>query len=165
MSRTHIACTVNGDEVEFLTEDDTTLLDALRDEVGLTGVKEGCDTGDCGACSVILDGNLTCACLVFAPEAQGSTVVTVEGIAEGSNLHPLQQCFLEGAALQCGVCTPGFLVAAKALLDHNPHPTETEVRYALAGNLCRCTGYDKIIRAVLTAAEHAALETTGSQGD
>jgi aerobic carbon-monoxide dehydrogenase small subunit len=153
MSRTHITCIVNGDEVEFLTEQDTSLLDALRDEVGLTGAKEGCGTGDCGACSVILNGDLTCSCLVFAPEVNGGTVVTVEGIAQGDKLHPLQQCFLEGAALQCGICTPGFLVAAKALLDHNPHPTETEVRYALAGNLCRCTGYDKIIRAVLTAAE------------
>jgi carbon-monoxide dehydrogenase small subunit len=160
MSRTHVTCTVNGDEVEFLTQDDTSLLDALRDEVGLTGVKEGCGTGDCGACSILLDGGLTCSCLVFAPEAQGATVVTVEGIAQGSQLHPLQQCFLEGAALQCGICTPGFLVAAKALLDHNPHPTETEVRYALAGNLCRGTGYDKIVRAVMTAAEH-----NGSQGD
>jgi aerobic carbon-monoxide dehydrogenase small subunit len=160
MSRTHVTCTINGDEVEFLTEDDTSLLNALRDDVGLTGVKEGCGTGDCGACSIILDGNLTCACLVFAPEVQGSTVVTVEGLSTGNKLHPLQQCFLEGAALQCGICTPGFLVAAKALLDHNPHPTETEVRYALAGNLCRCTGYDKIIRAVLTAAE-----LNGSEGD
>jgi carbon-monoxide dehydrogenase small subunit len=152
MARTHVTCTVNGDEVEFLTEPDETLLNALRDEVGLIGVKEGCGTGDCGACSVLLDDRLTCACLVFAPEAEGSTVVTVEGLATAGHLHPLQQTFLEGAALQCGVCTPGFLVAAKALLDHNPDPTETEVRYALAGNLCRCTGYDKIVRAVLEAA-------------
>ncbi len=158
MSRTHVTCTINGDEVEFLCEDDTTLLNALRDEVGLTGSKEGCGTGDCGACSVIMDGALTCACLVFAPEAEGATVVTVEGIADGNKLHPLQQTFLEGAALQCGVCTPGFLVAAKALLDENPHPTETEVRYALAGNLCRCTGYDKIIRAVLAAADYNGSE-------
>lgn len=158
MSRTHVSCIVNGDEVEFLCEDDTTLLNALRDEVGLTGSKEGCGTGDCGACSVIMDGALTCACLVFAPEAEGATVVTVEGIADGNKLHPLQQTFLEGAALQCGVCTPGFLVAAKALLDENPHPTETEVRYALAGNLCRCTGYDKIIRAVLAAADYNGSE-------
>lgn len=158
MSRTHVTCTVNGDEVEFLCEDDTTLLNALRDEVGLTGSKEGCGTGDCGACSIIMDGALTCACLVFAPEAEGATVVTVEGIADGNKLHPLQQTFLEGAALQCGVCTPGFLVAAKALLDENPHPTETEVRYALAGNLCRCTGYDKIIRAVLAAADYNGSE-------
>ena len=152
MTRTHISCNLNGDEVEFLCDQDETLLNALRDEVGLTGVKEGCGTGDCGACSVLLDGRVTCACLVFAPEADGATVVTVEGLADAGQLHPLQQCFLEGAALQCGVCTPGFLVAAKALLDRNPNPTETEVRYALAGNLCRCTGYDKIIRAVLDAA-------------
>jgi carbon-monoxide dehydrogenase small subunit len=147
-----VTCTVNGDEVDFLTSDDTSLLDALRNEVGLTGPKEGCGTGDCGACSVLLDGRLTCSCLVFAPEANGADVVTVEGLADGDQLHPLQQCFLEGAALQCGICTPGFLVAAKALLDRNPDPTETEIRYALAGNLCRCTGYDKIIRAVQDAA-------------
>ena len=152
MTRIHVTTNVNGDEVEFLTEPDESLLNALRDEVGLTGVKEGCGTGDCGACSVILNDRLTCSCLVFAPEAEGATVVTIEGLAGATHLHPLQQCFLEGAALQCGICTPGFLVAAKALLDHNPNPTETEVRYALAGNLCRCTGYDKIVRAVLEAA-------------
>jgi carbon-monoxide dehydrogenase small subunit len=152
VSRTHITCTINGDTAEFLCDEDESLLNALRDEVGLTGAKEGCGTGDCGACSVILDGRLTCSCLVFAAEADGADIVTVEGIADGDRLHPLQQCFLEGAALQCGVCTPGFLVAAKALLDRNPDPTETEIRYALAGNLCRCTGYDKIIRAVREAA-------------
>ncbi|MGB5755570.1 MAG: (2Fe-2S)-binding protein [Acidimicrobiales bacterium] len=152
MSRTHVACNLNGDDVEFLCDQNETLLNALRDEVGLTGVKEGCGTGDCGSCSVMLNGRVTCSCLVFAPEVNGATVVTVEGLADAGHLHPLQQCFLEGAALQCGVCTPGFLVAAKALLDKNPNPTETEVRYALAGNLCRCTGYDKIIRAVLDAA-------------
>ncbi len=161
MTRTHITCTINGDEVEFLCDQDETLLNALRDEVGLTGVKEGCGTGDCGACSVLLDGRVTCACLVFAPEVDGTTMVTVEGLAEAGQLHPLQQCFLEGAALQCGVCTPGFLVAAKALLDRNPDPTETEVRYALAGNLCRCTGYDKIIRAVLDAAADMQTATNG----
>ncbi|MDH4148205.1 MAG: (2Fe-2S)-binding protein, partial [Acidimicrobiia bacterium] len=134
MSRTHVTCTVNGDEVDFLCPDEGSLLNALRDEVGLTGAKEGCGTGDCGACSVILNGALTCACLVFAPEADGATIVTVEGLSDGDHLHPLQECFLEGAALQCGICTPGFLVAAKALLDENPNPTETEVRYALAGN-------------------------------
>ena len=160
MARTHVTCTVNGQEVEFLCEQDETLLNSLRDDVGLTGVKEGCGTGDCGACSVILDGRVTCSCLIFAPEADGATVVTVEGLAGADELHPLQQAFLEGAALQCGVCTPGFLVAAKALLDRNPDPTETEVRYALAGNLCRCTGYDKIIRAVLEAA--SALNSNGS---
>ena len=152
MSRTHITCTVNGEATDFLAADGTSLLDALRDELGLTGAKEGCGTGDCGACSVLMDGKVTCACLVFAPEAEGRDILTVEGIAEGDHLHPLQQTFLEGAALQCGVCTPGFLVAAKALLDENPDPTETEIRYALAGNLCRCTGYDKIIRSVQEAA-------------
>jgi carbon-monoxide dehydrogenase small subunit len=152
MSRTHVTCNVNGDQAEFLCTDDTSLLDALRDELLLTGAKEGCGTGDCGACSVLLDGTLTCACLVFAPEAEGATITTVEGLAEGDHLHPLQQCFLEGAALQCGICTPGFLVAAKALLDANPNPTETEIRYGLAGNLCRCTGYDKIVRSVQEAA-------------
>jgi aerobic carbon-monoxide dehydrogenase small subunit len=150
--KTHVTCTINGDEVDFLCEDGESLLNALRDDVGLTGVKEGCGTGDCGACSIIMNGDLTASCLVFAPEAAGSTIVTVEGLAEGDHLHPLQQCFLEGAALQCGVCTPGFLVAAKALLDRNPDPDETEIRYALAGNLCRCTGYDKIIRSVQEAA-------------
>lgn len=153
MARTHVSCTINGDEVDFLCEPGTSLLDGLRNEVGLLGVKEGCGTGDCGACSVLLEDRVTCACLVFAPEAEGATIVTIEGLAGADELHPLQQCFLEGAALQCGVCTPGFLIAAKALLDKNPDPTETEVRYALAGNLCRCTGYDKIIRSVLEAAE------------
>ena len=152
MSRTHISCTINGDSVDFLCAEESSLLNALRDEVGLTGVKEGCGTGDCGACSIMLNDRLTCSCLVFAPEAAGATITTVEGIANGDHLHPLQQCFLEGAALQCGICTPGFLVAAKALLERNPNPTETEIRYGLAGNLCRCTGYDKIVRAVLEAA-------------
>ena len=152
MSRTHVECTINGDEVEFLCNDDQSLLDAIRDEVGLIGTKEGCGTGDCGACSIMLEGEVTCSCLVFAPEAAGTTIVTVEGLADGDRLHPLQQCFLEGAALQCGVCTPGFLIAAKALLNHTPEPTETQVRYGLAGNLCRCTGYDKIVRSVLEAA-------------
>jgi carbon-monoxide dehydrogenase small subunit len=152
MSRTHVTCTVNGDPVDFLTSDDTSLLNALRGELGLTGAKEGCGTGDCGACSVLIDGRLNCSCLVFAPEAEGSDIVTVEGIAGDDHLHPLQQAFLEGAALQCGICTPGVLIAAKALLDANPDPTETEIRYALAGNLCRCTGYDKIIRSVQEAA-------------
>jgi len=152
LSRTHVTCTINGDEAEFLCDDATSLLDALRDELLLTGTKEGCGTGDCGACSVILDGRITCSCLIFAPEAEGTTITTVEGLAEGDHLHPLQQCFLEGAALQCGVCTPGFLLAAKVLLDNHPDPTETEIRYALAGNLCRCTGYDKIVRSVQEAA-------------
>ncbi len=152
MARTHITAVVNGDETEFLAEDGTSLLNALRDEVGLTGAKEGCGTGDCGACSVMIDDKVTTSCLVFAPEVEGATILTVEGLADSGELHPLQQCFLEGAALQCGICTPGFLIAAKALLDKNPDPTETEIRYALAGNLCRCTGYDKIVRAVQEAA-------------
>jgi carbon-monoxide dehydrogenase small subunit len=154
MAKYHVTATVNGDAVEFLCEPEETLLDVLRDELDLTGSKEGCASGDCGACSVMLDGRLVCACLVLGAEMQGRTVETIEGMADGAELHPLQQKFLEHAALQCGVCTPGFLVAAKALLDRNPDPSETEVRYWLAGNLCRCTGYDKIVRAVLdTAAE------------
>ena len=152
VSKMHVSCTINGDQVDFLATPGGSLLNALRDDVGLTGVKEGCGTGDCGACSVLMNGDLTCSCLVFAPEANGADIVTVEGLADGDQLHPLQQTFLEGAALQCGVCTPGFLIAAKALLDNNPEPTETEVRYALAGNLCRCTGYDKIVRSVIEAA-------------
>ena len=154
MAKAHVTTTVNGDPVEFLCDVEQTLLDVLRDELRLTGSKEGCASGDCGACSVILDGRLVCACLMLGVEAQGRRVETIEGMATGDRLHPLQTKFLEHAALQCGVCTPGFLVAAKSLLDRNPDPTETEVRYWLAGNLCRCTGYDKIVRAVLdTAAE------------
>jgi carbon-monoxide dehydrogenase small subunit len=154
MAKYHVTATVNGDAVEYLCEPEQTLLDVLRDELDLTGSKEGCASGDCGACSVLLDGRLVCACLVLGAEMQGRAVETIEGMANGAELHPLQQKFLDHAALQCGVCTPGFLVAAKALLDHNPDPSETEVRYWLAGNLCRCTGYDKIVRAVLdTAAE------------
>jgi len=160
MNRTHVHCTVNGDEVDFLASDDTSLLDALRDELGLSSVKEGCGTGDCGACSITVDGALNCSCLMFAPEAEGRSIGTVEGIAQGDHLHPLQETFLEGAALQCGICTPGFLVAAKVLLDENPSPTETEIRYALAGNLCRCTGYDKIIHAV----QEAAVQLSTSNG-
>lgn len=152
MSSTHVTCTINGDEAEFLCQGDQTLLDALRDVVGLMGVKEGCATGDCGACSVIMDGRLTCSCLVLAPEADRADIVTVEGLAGPDGLHPLQENFLVGAALQCGICTPGLLVAGKALLDRNPDPTETEVRYAIAGNLCRCTGYDKVVRSILAAA-------------
>ena len=152
MNRNHVTCTINGDDIEFLCDADESLLDALRDEVGITGAKEGCGTGDCGACSVILNGQLICACLAFAPEANGGTIETVEGMADGEKLHPLQTAFLEHAALQCGICTPGFLMAAKVLLEKNPEPTETEGRYAIAGNLCRCTGYDKIVRAILSAA-------------
>ncbi|MFN4101136.1 MAG: (2Fe-2S)-binding protein [Pararhodobacter sp.] len=152
MSRIHITATVNGDEVEYLTDPRETLLDCLRDHLGLTGSKEGCGTGDCGACSVMLDGRLVCSCLVLGVEAQGARIETIEGMAPEGALHPLQRHFIEHAALQCGFCTPGFLVAAKALLDTNPDPSETEVRYWLAGNLCRCTGYDKIVRAVIDAA-------------
>jgi carbon-monoxide dehydrogenase small subunit len=152
MAKHHVTATVNGDPVELLCEAEDTLLDALRDGLGLTGTKEGCSTGDCGACSVTVDGRLVCSCLMLAVEAEGRSVATIEGMAQGEALHPLQRKLLEHAALQCGVCTPGFLVAAKALLERTPEPTETEVRYWLAGNLCRCTGYDKIVRAVLDAA-------------
>jgi carbon-monoxide dehydrogenase small subunit len=152
MPKHHVTTTINGDPVEFLCAPEQTLLDVLRDVLHLTGTKEGCASGDCGACSVLLDGRLVCACLVLGVEAQGRRVETIEGMAKGEELHPLQRKFLEHAALQCGVCTPGFLVAARALLDRKPNPTETEVRYWLAGNLCRCTGYDKIVRAVLDAA-------------
>ena len=158
MAKHHVTTTVNRQPVELLCETSETLLDVLRDELGLTGSKEGCGSGDCGACSVLMDGRLVCACLVLAVEATGHEITTIEGIAEGNTLHPIQQQFLEDAALQCGICTPGFVVAAKALLDRNPDPTETEVRFWLAGNLCRCTGYDKIVRAVLTAAEKMRKE-------
>jgi carbon-monoxide dehydrogenase small subunit len=152
MTRHHVTATVNGDPVEFLCETEDTLLDALRDGLGLTGTKEGCSTGDCGACSVTVDGRLICACLMLAVEAEGRAIGTIEGMAQGTTLHPLQRKFLEHAALQCGICTPGLLIAARALLEVSPEPTEREVRYWLAGNLCRCTGYDKIVRAVLDAA-------------
>jgi len=152
MTKIHVETTVNGDQVEYLCDGEDTLLDVLRDTLHLTGSKEGCSSGDCGACSVMLDGRLVCSCLVLGAEAQGRIVETIEGLADGETLHPLQRKFLEHAALQCGVCTPGILVAAKALLETKPDPTETEVRYWLAGNLCRCTGYDKIVRAVLDAA-------------
>src|SRR5438876_8987230 len=152
MRNIHVSTKLNGNAVEYVCEADETLLDALRDRLGLTGSKEGCGSGDCGACSVILDGKLVCSCLMLGVEAEGRKVTTVEGVANGDTLHPVQQKFLEHAALQCGFCTPGFIVAAKALLDENLNPTEEETRYWLAGNLCRCTGYDKIIRAVLDAA-------------
>ncbi len=152
MARRHVSTTINGEAIDFLCEPQQTLLDVLRDELQMTGTKEGCGTGDCGACSVIFDGRLICSCLCLALEAEGATVETIEGIAQRGELHPLQQRFLDDAALQCGVCTPGFLVAAKALLEKNPDPSEIEVRFALAGNLCRCTGYDKIIRSVLESA-------------
>jgi carbon-monoxide dehydrogenase small subunit len=152
VARVHVETEINGEPIELLCDAHQTLLSALRNELGLCGTKEGCGTGDCGACSVILDGRLVCACLVLAAEASGARIETIEGLAQGEHLHPLQTKFLEHAALQCGVCTPGFLMAAKALLDRNPDPDEVTVRYALAGNLCRCTGYDKIVRAVLDAA-------------
>jgi len=152
MAKVHVSATINGEEAEFLCEPQQTMLDVLRDELGLTGSKEGCGSGDCGACSIIVDGTLVCSCLMFGAEANGKDIMTIEGMAEGENLHPLQQKFLEHAALQCGFCTPGVLVASKALLDQNPNPTEEEARYWLAGNLCRCTGYDKIIEAVMDAA-------------
>jgi carbon-monoxide dehydrogenase small subunit len=152
MKKLHIAATVNGEPVEFLCEPQQSLLEVLRDGLGLTGTKEGCGSGDCGACSVIFNGRLVNSCLVLGVEAEGASIITVEGLAKGEVLHPLQRKFLEHAALQCGFCTPGVLVAAKALLERNPNPTEAEVRYGLAGNLCRCTGYDKIVRAVLDAA-------------
>ena len=153
MSKLLVSTTVNGDAQQFLCDPDTTLLDALREEMGLTGSKEGCGSGDCGACTVMLDGDMVCSCLVLAPEAEGRQVATIEGVAEGSQLHPVQRKFLEHGALQCGFCTPGFIMASKALLERNPNPSETEVRYWLAGNLCRCTGYDKIVRAVMETAE------------
>ena len=152
MSKHHVTTTLNGDAVEFLCETRQTLLDVLRDELGMTGTKEGCGTGDCGACSVTLDGSLVCSCLVLGVEAEGKTIRTIEGMANGAELHALQRKFLEHAALQCGICTPGFLIAARSLLERNPDPTEEEVRYWLAGNLCRCTGYQKIVEAVLDAA-------------
>jgi aerobic carbon-monoxide dehydrogenase small subunit len=154
MAKHHVAVTLNGEPIEYLCSTRQTLLDVLRDELNLTGSKEGCASGDCGACSVTVDGRLVCSCLVMGAEIDGATVTTIEGMADGENLHPLQQTFLEEAALQCGICTPGVLIAAKSLLERNNNPTETQVRYWLAGNLCRCTGYDKIVRAVMkTAAE------------
>jgi carbon-monoxide dehydrogenase small subunit len=152
MKRIAVSTTINGDAVEFLCEPEETLLDVLRDRLGMTGSKEGCGTGDCGACSVTLDGRLVCSCLMLGAEAEGREIGTIEGVSQGENLHILQSKFLEHAALQCGICTPGIIVAAKSLLERNPDPDETEVRYWLAGNLCRCTGYDKIVRAVMDAA-------------
>ena len=147
----HVTTTVNGEATEFLCEPGQVLSSVLRDNLDLTGTKEGCTTGDCGACSVLLDDALVCSCLVLAAEAEGRAIETVEGIADGNTLHPVQQKLLEHAALQCGICTPGIVVAAKSLLEKHPDPSEEEVRYWLAGNLCRCTGYDKIVRAVLDA--------------
>ncbi len=153
MSAVLVSTTINGDTVEFACQPDETLLDVLRNRLGLTGAKEGCGTGDCGACSVIIDGRLTCSCLVLGAEMDGKSLETIEGMAEGEKLHPLQRQFIDHAALQCGICTPGFLMAAQALLRKNPDPNEEEIRFGLAGNLCRCTGYDKIVRAVQAAAK------------
>jgi len=153
MSKVRVATKINGVATEFLCEPQQSLLEVLREELKLTGTKEGCATGDCGACSVTLDGRLVCSCLVLGAEAEGRSVGTVEGIANGDELHPIQKKFLEHAALQCGICTPGLMVATKSLLDANPNPSEEEIRYYLAGNLCRCTGYDKIVRAVQDAAQ------------
>ena len=155
-----VTATINGEETTFLAEPRQSLLEVLRDVLNLTGAKEGCNNGNCGACSVILNGVLVNSCVVLGVEANGATITTVEGIAPAEGgLHPIQKAFLEGAALQCGICTPGFIVATKALLDKNPHPTEHEVRYWLAGNLCRCTGYDKIVRAVLESADAQSKQT------
>lgn len=151
-NKVHVHTTINGEQVEFLCEPRESLLEVLREGLGLTGTKEGCNNGNCGACNVILDGTLVNSCLVLAVEAEGRTITTIEGIATPGGLHPLQEEFLQQAALQCGICTPGFIVSAKALLDQHPQPTEQQVRHWLAGNLCRCTGYDKIVRAVLAAA-------------
>ena len=159
MSSIAVYTTINDDDVEFLCQPNETLLDVLRNRLGLMGAKEGCGTGDCGACSTIMDGRVVCSCLVLGAEAQGSTIETIEGMAEGSELHPLQRKFIEHAALQCGICTPGFLMAAKALLEVNPDPTESQIRFWLAGNLCRCTGYDKIVRAVQDAAAELRGDT------
>ena len=150
--KTHIQTTINGDVIDVLVEPSQSLLDVLRDELDMTGTKEGCSTGDCGACSVTIDGNLVCACLILSAEVDGKNIETIEGMAKGDELHPLQKKFIEHVALQCGICTPGLLIAAKHLLEENPNPTEEEVRYGIAGNICRCTGYQNIIKAVMDAA-------------
>jgi carbon-monoxide dehydrogenase small subunit len=154
-----VTATINGEETTFICEPRQSLLEVLRDVLNLTGAKEGCNNGNCGACAVLMNGVMVNSCLVLGVETSGASITTVEGIAPSEGLHPIQQAFLEGAALQCGICTPGFIVATKALLDKNPHPTEHEIRYWLAGNLCRCTGYDKIVRAVMTAAEMQDKQT------
>ena len=152
MAKMHVTTTINGEPTEFLCDPSQTVLDVLRDQLGMTGTKEGCGSGDCGACSITLDDRLLCSCLVLAAEAEGKKIETIEGMANGDQLHALQKKFIEFAALQCGICTPGFLIASRALLEKNPNPTETEIRFGLAGNLCRCTGYDKIVRAVMEVA-------------
>jgi aerobic carbon-monoxide dehydrogenase small subunit len=159
--KTVVEATINGEAVEFLCEPRQSLLECLRDVLELTGSKEGCLTGDCGACTVIVDGRAACSCLILGPEIQGKQVRTVEGLANGSTLDVLQQKYLEHAGLQCGICTPGFLMSSKALLERNPNPTEPEIRYALAGNLCRCTGYDKIVKAVMDAAKTVSAAKAG----
>ncbi len=161
MANIQVSTKINGDTCEFLCRPDETLLEVLRDRMGLTGSKEGCASGDCGACSVMLGDRVVSSCLVLGAEVEGQEVNTIEGMADGGELHPLQRNFIKFAALQCGFCTPGFLVAAKALLEKNPDPTETEIRYWLAGNLCRCTGYDKIVRAVLHTAEEMREQARG----
>lgn len=158
--KVHVQTTINGEAVEYLCEPRQSLLEVLRDVLHLTGAKEGCNNGNCGACSVILDGRLVNSCLVLGAELEGKSLETIEGLAEPDQLHPIQDTFLENAALQCGICTPGFIMAAKALLDQNPNPTEHEIRYWLAGNLCRCTGYDKIVRAVQDAAQTTSSEVS-----
>ncbi|MCB0099229.1 MAG: (2Fe-2S)-binding protein [Caldilineaceae bacterium] len=161
-SKVLIEATINGEQVDLVCDTRQSLLEALRDTAGMTGTKEGCNNGNCGACNVILNGTLVNSCLVLAVEAQGADITTIEGVAPPDGLHPLQQKFLEHAALQCGICTPGFIVSAKALLDKNPDPTEADVRHWLAGNLCRCTGYDKIVRAVLDAADSPEYESVAA---
>ena len=151
--KTYVQTTINGEEVDFLCEPRQSLLECLRDVIGLTGSKEGCNDGNCGACTVVLDGRIVTSCLVLGVEVEGKEITTIEGIASPEGLHPVQQAFLENAALQCGICTPGFIIASKALLEKNPNPTENEIRFWLANNLCRCTGYDKIVRAVMDAAK------------
>lgn len=151
MRRSHVQTRLNGENIDFLCEPRQSLLEVLRDEIGLTGTKEGCNNGNCGACSVVLNGRIVNACCVLGVEAEGAEVTTIEGVAKGDELHPLQQAFLNEAALQCGICTPGFIMASKVLLENEPNPDEQRIRYWLAGNLCRCTGYDKIVKAVVSA--------------
>lgn len=162
--RTHIQTRINGESIDLLCEPRQSLLEVLRDELGLTGTKEGCNNGNCGACNVILDGRIVNSCCVLGVEIEGKEVLTIEGVADGTTLHPIQQAFLQEAALQCGVCTPGFILSAKALLDREPSPDEHRIRFWLAGNLCRCTGYDKIVRAVQTAAQSMRETTANGSG-
>lgn len=165
MAKNHVTSSINGQQVDYLCNSTDSLLTVLRDQLGMTGTKEGCGTGDCGACSVICDGELICSCLMLGVEAAGRKIETIEGVADSDGLHPLQQKFLELAGLQCGICTPGIIVAAKALLARNPDPSEQQVRYWLAGNLCRCTGYDKIVRSVLAAAAEMRGENVSTNAE